>query len=1091
MSTPSTPPAEVLSKAKSLLSALQSSSDRARRRALFLDLGELSDTRETDVLIGLFNTEGLVNIAIAEGGMGAWRTLANLSRSEENIAAFGKTKCLDVAWTYLRENDVKDEVVRPQVWRLVRNLGAHTETLSMFFEDSKLASKEIVLKEIEKGMTQAQHETWTFLGNLVGRQREIASKLYDDLGNTFVPDYCFKAVEPSAPPLVQSAAWRFMGLVCSQPSVAALVYSSCPKLVNTLAIDAAKNGASAEVKKTAWDFYVKMISVAREDLFNHPMLIKETALQTVEFDKDETVRCAAWTFLYYLARDKNILAKVYDIPRLVEPLMMNVLAGQGPKSERLIVSEMLETMTYDDSTALKMFEIPKLFDEIFPNMIATGGEELRYQVWYISSRLACVNTTMRARLFEETKLVHDLALKSSIHETSLQARGQCWEFLRVVSAGNDKMQDIPGIFDVYAQHAIQNRDMGVLGMLFIVSRTVKDKSIFVKWISFFIETLSSENALATVQSWALLQMIRTAETISKHDEIRVACVKSVNDALVKLESTTTSHVKCALDYLTKLCMIDNSLLGVIGNENPSIVAALVRFANDSNQSTAEKERVWEMLWNLSWPEPSHALFYDTPGLVDTAVDVLIQESSTAQERKCAFAVFQNITSSTEVARKLQSNKRVEEVLVKESMKENPSTPGIMALANIMDEDQIKTLKIDVNTIFAIADVLPKAIAGDMWQLYEPLVSLRKLVSSDVNRTALYKNKPDLLGNLIKAASLAHSKKDSNSLVYALNCLAYFAFDVDPAKWMRGNEDVQALIKLIKTAGDADQNVQSALQTLEFKLYGEENLLNSKTTAVSDENKVMISYAWGKPPHANMDLAKRVDEYISARGFSVWRDVNNDAMKGNILDSMAEAVHGANAILVLVTRTYKESINCKAEFTFARKLKKKIVPLLAEEGYDFEMDGWLGLALAGTLYYSATNLPSLSNALNDMIAKEFASQKSRRVSLSKLPPQEQQRRLSISSSKSNFTTSGTPRSARTKRGPIPNSPDQVSAWLGETGLSDLASFLIREEVVSALDLEELHKLRVKDVKDLLGLTAGKVMKLKKQLKELFDDDQGGE
>ena len=45
-------------------------------------------------------------------------------------------------------------------------------------------------------------------------------------------------------------------------------------------------------------------------------------------------------------------------------------------------------------------------------------------------------------------------------------------------------------------------------------------------------------------------------------------------------------------------------------------------------------------------------------------------------------------------------------------------------------------------------------------------------------------------------------------------------------------------------------------------------------------------------------------------------------------------------------------------------------MLAESGYDFGGDGWLGIALGELLYYNATNRANLTSQLDAMIGKEL-------------------------------------------------------------------------------------------------------------------------
>eukprot|EP00004_Rigifila_ramosa_P007149 TRINITY_DN1806_c0_g1_i7.p1 TRINITY_DN1806_c0_g1~~TRINITY_DN1806_c0_g1_i7.p1 ORF type:complete len:1928 (+),score=397.07 TRINITY_DN1806_c0_g1_i7:814-5784(+) len=73
--------------------------------------------------------------------------------------------------------------------------------------------------------------------------------------------------------------------------------------------------------------------------------------------------------------------------------------------------------------------------------------------------------------------------------------------------------------------------------------------------------------------------------------------------------------------------------------------------------------------------------------------------------------------------------------------------------------------------------------------------------------------------------------------------------------------------------------------------------------------IMISYNW-----AHQHIALKLKKLLEAAGYVVWMDV--DKMAGNMDAAMAEAVDGAEAVIVCLTEGYKASKNCKAEFQYA-------------------------------------------------------------------------------------------------------------------------------------------------------------------------------
>lgn len=69
---------------------------------------------------------------------------------------------------------------------------------------------------------------------------------------------------------------------------------------------------------------------------------------------------------------------------------------------------------------------------------------------------------------------------------------------------------------------------------------------------------------------------------------------------------------------------------------------------------------------------------------------------------------------------------------------------------------------------------------------------------------------------------------------------------------------------------------------------------------SESQHVMLSYNWGVKP-----LVQRANEMLKRAGIKTWIDETD--MKGNLNDSMADAVEGASHILVFVTKKCKSRI----------------------------------------------------------------------------------------------------------------------------------------------------------------------------------------
>ena len=101
-----------------------------------------------------------------------------------------------------------------------------------------------------------------------------------------------------------------------------------------------------------------------------------------------------------------------------------------------------------------------------------------------------------------------------------------------------------------------------------------------------------------------------------------------------------------------------------------------------------------------------------------------------------------------------------------------------------------------------------------------------------------------------------------------------------------------------------------------------------------------------------EQAKELADTLICEGYKVWMDILDGCMGGDTLEAMADAVSKAGVVLVLVTHKYKESANCRREASYANDLKKPIIPIIMEPQYSPDGSwGWLGLIIAGKLYYN--------------------------------------------------------------------------------------------------------------------------------------------
>ncbi|XP_072051357.1 uncharacterized protein [Amphiura filiformis] len=133
---------------------------------------------------------------------------------------------------------------------------------------------------------------------------------------------------------------------------------------------------------------------------------------------------------------------------------------------------------------------------------------------------------------------------------------------------------------------------------------------------------------------------------------------------------------------------------------------------------------------------------------------------------------------------------------------------------------------------------------------------------------------------------------------------------------------------------------------------------------SIKQPIMISYQWD-----SKSTATKLRDSLVNSGYRVWMDDTH--MSGDILAAMAEAVEESHVVLICMSEKYKNSQSCRSEAEYAYKLKRSVIPLLIEDGY--QPDGWLGLLQGTKLYYNfhsdeliQTELPRLLTAIKECI-----------------------------------------------------------------------------------------------------------------------------
>ena len=115
------------------------------------------------------------------------------------------------------------------------------------------------------------------------------------------------------------------------------------------------------------------------------------------------------------------------------------------------------------------------------------------------------------------------------------------------------------------------------------------------------------------------------------------------------------------------------------------------------------------------------------------------------------------------------------------------------------------------------------------------------------------------------------------------------------------------------------------------------------SAGNEKWDIMVSYNWT----TGKECADELDEFLTKCGYKVWIDKNN--MAGNLYSGMAKGIANSEIILLLISEEYEKSENCISEYTYAKKCKKKVIPIQVKD-YLPPCGSDLDFIIAGKIYY---------------------------------------------------------------------------------------------------------------------------------------------
>ena len=296
----------------------------------------------------------------------------------------------------------------------------------------------------------------------------------------------------------------------------------------------------------------------------------------------------------------------------------------------------------------------------------------------------------------------------------------------------------------------------------------------------------------------------------------------------------------------------------------------------------------------------------------------------------------------------------------------------MALANLIGDTKrgASTLRetgvVDLLLEQVRASLDHKEFGGVSWDLGHAIVPLLALSTQRENTSALKDSQaPRVLLDAVKELLKSDRPGDVERAVASLGHLQLADSNVIDAKT---RTEIQVLLRDIRSQASKESSDPAS----PYRNAGREaealmDALQSSSAppskfASSTKYDVMISYSWDQK-----NVAKHLKLQLENRGFVVAFD--EKFMSSNIYASMAEAVQGSNAIIICASHAYRLSPNCQREASFAADLKKNVIPTVVQRNY--RPDDWLGLIVAGSLYYDLTTIngQAFSKTVDELTQKE--------------------------------------------------------------------------------------------------------------------------
>lgn len=384
---------------------------------------------------------------------------------------------------------------------------------------------------------------------------------------------------------------------------------------------------------------------------------------------------------------------------------------------------------------------------------------------------------------------------------------------------------------------------------------------------------------------------------------------------------------------------------------------------------------------------THKIMLDSPVLLPALVSLVNSEVESVacsykdgcmtDVRGRAAAVIRNLSHSVAAVDQLREAGALDAMVDLMHNTEEPAgriNASVAVACMAGGEEDNPALMLSDDNIRDLVEVCEKAMHGEMyagsywtvWKLMQGLASLT-INEANVDRLA----EAGCIRVFSEAIQMPHHHQDDKCRRFMARTFWNLAFSEKHREVIAADEGVILALRDLVHSSESKRTREVAKGALwviglqedvdELHEGGRFSLEGDDASKMSQRH-IMLSYNW-----AHQNIVAELKTELEKAGYKTWMDI--DKMQGSTLEAMANAVEESDAIILCVSKGYKESQACRTEAEYAFQMQKKLIPVLVEK--DYRPSGWLGALMGSKLYFNATSIKRAPEAAS-AVMRELGS-----------------------------------------------------------------------------------------------------------------------